>query len=266
MSSKSMASPRHLIIVCCHGIWRGGPTKGFDEAEWLIAAFQAGETPTFVEHIKAGLRVMKKDENSVLAFSGGPTRRETELSEAESYFNLADANNYFGICDPESATKRILLERHALDSYSNVLMSLGLFFHNFGTFPENITIVSHGFKKERLVDCHCAAIGFPLSRVDFVGVDPPGMVDGSNKAAIKGNERVVLEWRADPHGKSEGLAGKRKIRNPWGISQRIFQKDRERERSDVQSTVADDGQEYLIEGVPQPWSFGLNTQRTPLPN
>ncbi|KAI0152837.1 FolC bifunctional protein [Xylariaceae sp. FL1272] len=259
MSSKRTASPAHLIIVCCHGIWQGGPGKGFDEAEWLIAPFQAGETPTFIEHIKAGLRVLKEDESSVLALSGGPTRKETELSEAESYFNVAVANNYFGICEPQSAVKRILIERFALDSYSNVLMCLGLFFHSFGTFPEKITIVSHGFKKERLVDCHCAAIGFPLSQVDFVGVDPPGMLDGSNQAAIKGNEKAIAEWRADPHGRSEGLAGKRKIRNPWHIPQRMFHTESDRKRSHVQSTLCDDGQEYLIEGVPQPWSFGAET-------
>ena len=60
----------HLIIVCCHGIWTGGPSRGFDESEWLIAGFQSGEAPTFIEHIKAGLRELKNDDRSLLMFSG----------------------------------------------------------------------------------------------------------------------------------------------------------------------------------------------------
>lgn len=60
----------HLVIVCCHGIWLGGPKRGFDESEWLIESFRASETPTFIQHIKAGLRVLKDDDSSVLMFSG----------------------------------------------------------------------------------------------------------------------------------------------------------------------------------------------------
>jgi hypothetical protein len=60
----------HLILVCCHAIWLGGPSKGRHEAEWLIAPFQNGETPTFIEHVKKGLGMLFTVPNSLLVFSG----------------------------------------------------------------------------------------------------------------------------------------------------------------------------------------------------
>ncbi|RYP89871.1 hypothetical protein DL770_004023 [Monosporascus sp. CRB-9-2] len=191
----------------------------------------------------------------VIAGSLGPTRKETRLSEARSYANLATANSFFGII-PESSSPKIVCEGRALDSYSNVLLSLIQFWQDHGNvWPEQITIVSHAFKRERLVDCHCGAIGFPLDRVNFVGIDPPGMADGTNEAAAKGVVEAVTQWLEDPHGKGNVLAGKRKKRNPWGVSQLLFSTEEGRKRSGVRSEIREDGQEYLSEGSPQPWSY-----------
>lgn len=71
LTTHTMSTPSNLIIVCCHGIWLGGPSKGHNESEWLIADFQHGETPTFIEHIKAGIQCLSEDRsNSVLIPSG----------------------------------------------------------------------------------------------------------------------------------------------------------------------------------------------------
>ncbi|KAI1344732.1 hypothetical protein F5Y15DRAFT_421877 [Xylariaceae sp. FL0016] len=243
----------HLIVVCCHGIWLGGPQRGFDEREWLIADFQAGETPTFIDHIKASLSALKNDEKSILMFSGGPTRRETRVTEAMSYRNLAAANSYFGLIRETEVSERVACEERALDSYSNVIFSLTQFWQHHRRWPKKLTIVSHAFKRERLVDCHCAAIRFPLDRVDYIGIDPPSMADGTNEDAIKGVVEAVAQWREDPHGSGKILAGKRLKRNPWGISQALFLDGESRMLSGVRSANQEDGQEYLIDGVDQPW-------------
>lgn len=68
-----MTTPSHLIIVCCHGIFFGDSSltlRGHDESKWLIADFQKGETQTFVEHAKAGVKLLAEDDDAVLIFSG----------------------------------------------------------------------------------------------------------------------------------------------------------------------------------------------------
>lgn len=65
-----MATPNHLVIVCGHAIWLGGPQNGHDESEWLIESYKKGETPILIEHIRAGVRALSQDDRSVLVCSG----------------------------------------------------------------------------------------------------------------------------------------------------------------------------------------------------
>ncbi|KAK3327843.1 hypothetical protein B0T19DRAFT_175435 [Cercophora scortea] len=266
-----MAPPNHLVIVCGHAIWAGGPQNGWDEAEWLIESYKQGETPTFIKHIKAGVEILAQDERAVLVFSGGPTRAETPISEARSYYNLAVANSHFGFFPPGSpddllSNSRILLEERALDSYYNTLFSLVEFWRSHSVWPERMTIVSHAFKRTRLVDAHCAAIGFPLDRVGFVGINPPGVDDtlppgaapesaaGTEKAVVMlGVQLTVGQWEDDPHGVGEELAGKRRKRNCWGVDQRLFFSDEERARSEVHTRTLEDQSEALVENGGRPW-------------
>ncbi|CAK7565927.1 MAG: hypothetical protein SEPTF4163_003857 [Sporothrix epigloea] len=287
--------PDHLVIVCGHGIWLGGPALGHDESEWLIEGYKAGETPTFIEHIKAGIRTVADDKRALLAFSGGPTRSETPLSEARSYANLAAANDYFGLLSHETKTTmtaataavaaeahpfslsplhhRILVEEQALDSYYNILFSLVAFWRRVGAWPARVTIVSHAFKRSRLVDDHCgsAAIAIlPLDqRVSFIGINPPNLpaeFGGASNAAsttsvledksqaMQGARDVLGHWATDPHGVGHLLAGKRRARNPWKCDQKLFVNDTERQRSGLLTRLVGDDMEAIAEGSPRPWN------------
>ncbi|CEJ94057.1 hypothetical protein VHEMI09612 [[Torrubiella] hemipterigena] len=245
-----MSVPTSLIIVCCHGIWTGGPSKGKGEHEWLIADFQKGETDTFAAHARAGIECLVREPDSALAFSGAATRKETKLSEAQSYANLAHANQYWGLA--EEVPPNILIEDRALDSYHNILFSITLFYSRFSVWPQRITIVSHGFKRLRVLHGHCVAIGYPLDRIHYVGIDPPGMEDASN-FSVAGVEQAKDEWTLDPHGRDASLACKRERRNPWHVSQGVFPQESELNDNCGLMIRHLNGGETLDEDAPRPW-------------
>lgn len=150
-----------------------------------------------------------------------------------------------------------------MDSYYNIHFSVIEFWRAHGVWPEQLTIVSHEFKRNRLVDGHCAAIGFPLDRVNFVGINPPGVegmglgdasggeaegqVSGEKADAMRGVQLALGQWAGDPHGVGEELASKRRMRNCWDVDQTIFFNDQERERSGVVTVMLEDGSEALTE-------------------
>ncbi|KAI3392669.1 hypothetical protein diail_5309 [Diaporthe ilicicola] len=259
-----MQVQNHLIIVCGHAIWAGGPTNGQDESEWIIEDWKKGETSTYTAHVKAGLKALGEDDRAMLVFSGGPTVATTRLSEARSYANLAAANTYWGLLNSPPAPSatparshpsspiplhpRVECEERAMDSYQNILFSTIQFWRSTSRWPSFLTIVSHAFKRRRLTEAHCQAMMFPLEKVFFVGINPPGIPE-----VVDREEDAVNEWVADPQGQSDSLKTKRARRNPWGVSQMLFLNEDERQRSGIVTNVLEDGEEVMVEGGSRPW-------------
>jgi hypothetical protein len=180
----------------------------------------------------------------------GPTRRETSLSEAQSYLNIALSNSFWG--QPVNSST-IILEERALDSYQNILFSLTLFYKSYSLWPSHVTIVSHAFKRPRLVDGHCVAIRFPLERVGFLGVDPESMRSGENKDAVEGVMTAVGDWEGDPHGRGAKLRGKRTRRNVYGVWQGVFEEGFDGRDNAGLATRGDGDDETIEDDAPRPW-------------
>lgn len=162
--------------------------------------------------------------------------------------------------------ERILLEEQALDSYGNFMFGLLAFWRKVGTWPEMVTVVSHAFKRARVLDLHVKAARWPRAKVEFVGIDPGYMVEGSGEwdgermeSVLRGErERGYGAWEGDVVGMGEVLRGKRRERNVWGVRQVWFESEEERERSGVRSRVVVDKEvggvwEEVLLDMRQPW-------------
>ncbi|KAH1370780.1 hypothetical protein KXV74_007091 [Aspergillus fumigatus] len=217
--SSQISACDHLIVVCSHAIYIGGPTKGVSEDEWLIEPFQRGETPTFTAHVQAGLRALADDPHGLLVFSGGPTKKDrTDLAEGTSYHNLAKDNDYYSYSS-RIHPDRVITETNATDSYQNVLFSLLRFRSCVGAYPRKITVVTHEFKRQRFMECHFPALGLRAGGQAscpgaVVGINPPEEVTPL-ASLISGEEKSGIGlWRLDPYGVGEELAAKR-VKRGW---------------------------------------------------
>ncbi|CAG8983702.1 hypothetical protein HYALB_00006271 [Hymenoscyphus albidus] len=281
-------TPTNLIICCCHSIYLStspntppdpapgtSPFPGTSRTSWLLTPFQHQEHHTFTTHIHTSLTLLSHDPLSLLVFSGGFTDSRVKTSEAASYLALCEDSGFWSI-DSRSghedeggegkgkgSKERILLEEKAMDSLQNLLFGLLGFWRRTGGWPEKISVVSMGFKRGRVLGCHIPALKFPLSRVEFIGINPSYMDPSSPdydeermKSVLEGEKtRGFDAWKADMYGTGDVLRGKRISRDYFKTRGVWFESEEERERSGVRSEVrvfGDGVEEVLVEGR-QPW-------------
>eukprot|EP00892_Ulva_mutabilis_P005530 jgi/Ulvmu1/3349/UM156_0006.1 len=202
---------KHMIIVAGHSVYVShnfsDPTKN---SNWYLLDYQnlPRQAESFVEHIRIGVREAAEDTNSVLVFSGGFTREDAgAVSEAGSYWHVADSLNWFG---NTSVKSRVVLEDKARDSMENLLFSICRFRQFTGVYPQNITIVSYSFKEERFVQLHAAALGIPTDMISFIGTPPL-----DREGAEKGEHKALQEFKHDPYACKDPLQKKRRRRDPF---------------------------------------------------
>eukprot|EP00270_Netrium_digitus_P017028 TRINITY_DN6185_c0_g6_i1.p1 TRINITY_DN6185_c0_g6~~TRINITY_DN6185_c0_g6_i1.p1 ORF type:complete len:282 (-),score=47.48 TRINITY_DN6185_c0_g6_i1:177-1022(-) len=215
-NDAAFSRAKNLIMVAGHSVYISttcGETS--TESSWFLEPYQQipGQASTFIDHIRAGIMAAAADSDSLLLFSGGETRKNAgPRSEAQSYWMIAEAANWFG--HPE-VQERALTEEHARDSFENLLFSICRFRELSGSYPANITVVSYDFKERRFARIHRSAIRFPSSRFFFIGTP---MVAAGRAGALAGEEKTIAAFQSDPYGCQGLLKAKRQQRNPFARS------------------------------------------------
>ncbi|CAI9787065.1 unnamed protein product [Fraxinus pennsylvanica] len=207
------ASNRNLVMVAGHSIYTSSSCDKVDkEDSWFLESYQRhpGQAATFVAHIQKGVEIAADDDEALLLFSGGETRKDAgPRSEAQSYWVVAESKGWFGKQD--SVRSRALTEEHARDSFENLLFSVCRFRELTGKYPKNITVVSYDFKEERFVRLHRSTIGFPETRFLYSGTPS----QNSREAALKGEALVRAQFQDDPYGCLGSLRRKKLGRDPF---------------------------------------------------
>ncbi|KAJ0257526.1 Transmembrane protein [Hirschfeldia incana] len=207
------ANLKNLVMVAGHSVYTSSNCGRLDKEEsWFLESYQKhpGQAATFLSHIEEGVEAAGRDDEALLLFSGGETRKEAgPRSEAQSYWAVAESKGWFGKDDVRS---RALTEEHARDSFENLLFSVCRFRELTGSYPHNITVVSYDFKEERFAHLHRSAMGFPESRFRYLGT--PASLE-SKEAALKGEAMVRAQFQEDPYGCVGSLWRKKLKRDPF---------------------------------------------------
>ncbi|KAL0323274.1 UNVERIFIED_CONTAM: putative protein C57A10.07 [Sesamum angustifolium] len=214
VDSYPFAKFRNLVMVAGHSVYTSSSCEKVDkEDSWYLEPYQKhpGQAATFVTHIQKGVEIAANDDEALLLFSGGETRKDAgPRSEAQSYWLVAESKQWFG--ERDSVRSRALTEEHARDSFENLLFSVCRFRELTGAYPQNITVVGYDFKEERFVHLHRSAIRFPESRFFYSGTSS---TQNSREAALKGEALVRTQFQEDPYGCMGSLWRKRLGRDPF---------------------------------------------------
>ncbi|OJA10507.1 hypothetical protein AZE42_01702 [Rhizopogon vesiculosus] len=204
--NSTLENLSHLIIVPGHAIWTGTQQgEVLDEDRWTLEEYQrgGGRIAAFVQHIKRG----------------GQTRLQSTTTEAESYMRLASS---LGLFYPESESirhapyfPRATTETYALDSYQNLLFSLARFHEITGRYPVQVTVVGYEMKHLRFEELHRAALRFPATHFEYIGIEPPASKEESESARIGEFKNGYAPYKVDLYGCHDFLLAKRLARNPF---------------------------------------------------
>ncbi len=200
-----------LIIVPGHGVCKKGftaPDVAALDASWV--GIFPGEGPFYVEHAKIGVRLAADNPNGLLVFSGGQTREDAgRRSEAESYWEIADAAGWWGAIGVKN---RALTEDYARDSFENLLFSLLRFKKETGAWPKKVTVCGWKFKEKRY-SLHRQALKWPKQKFTYVGVNDP--MDEELPKALAGEKTKVESVTRDLFLVGPEWVAQRELRNPF---------------------------------------------------
>ena len=170
--TRSTTKPQTIVIVPGHDILVNATLALIDKG-W-VAGFP-GEAVARMLHIWVAIAyAAAQGGGAIVIFSGGVTKRQTSLSEAQSYLNGAKYCQWIG---PDVSW---LLEEFALDSPTNVVYSLARFYQEFSCFPSRVVVSGFEFKRRRYC-LHWSAIvaRCPLlkdTEFIYLGASNPGVV------------------------------------------------------------------------------------------
>ena len=196
-----------LLVAAGHAIYEAGQWHG----GWL------GEERFYEEHVRAAFELLDAEGYRAVAFSGGHTRPDLDVTHSEGEGMVAFARDAGLDADREG----VLVESLARDSFENVFFSMLRFHCQYREWPSRVGVVSWPFKALRF---YLIACGLRLAdgRFRFHG---RGMLDSQEKmetvavanarydaCIVQGGHRPVLY---DPlHRDPAVFAAKRRGRMP----------------------------------------------------